>query len=217
MRMTLGIMLTCLAARGATAQGTPTAADKKQAEDKIAAAMVEQGTDVDSVSVPPPARESGRITTRYDRFRQRTVVIALPQKAGFFGPYLPVGITFGYPGKEMHQPPKSVLIAFRPKSSPSWRLLNDHDVIFLVDDTIPVSAGETIHEGSIGMDGGSLAVQEEVTAIFSLRDFMRLASAHTLEVRVGSDEALQRAKFKPEELDVFREVALMLLPAARAH
>jgi hypothetical protein len=183
-------------------------------EAKIAAAMTAQAGPSDSIALPPARKPNGKIKSSYDRFRQSTEVDATVLKSGLFNMnMLSIDAYFGYAGKTMTAPPKFVLFSFRPDKEPDWQLLKDHSVIFLADDSTSIDAGNTYHEGEVD-DGSPVMVREEVTAVIPARDFLRIANAQKLEVRLGHGGVELEHKFKPQELETLRDLASMMNPAS---
>jgi hypothetical protein len=204
-----------ITSRELRAQSASTAAEKKDIEAKIVSAMTAKAEQSDSLLVPPARKPNKKIKSNYDRFRQSTQVSATVVKSGMFNlNELSIEAYFGYAGKTMTMPPKFVLFSFRPDKTSDWQLLKDHSVIFLVNDTTSIDAGETYHDGEVdnGSPGVPVMVREQVTAIIPVRDFVRIANAEKLELRLAEGGVGKEHRFKPNEIETMRDLASMLKP-----
>lgn len=125
----------------------------------------------------------------YDRFKDKTLLWAPPLEVFPKGRIEPQAFT-NFPGKSPVATPPSVAIAFRTISPKGWQFLKCHHTNALVDGK-PFALPEATHSGD-SLEGSQ--VQESVRVILDWKDFVKVASAQTVEFRICNTELKITAK-----------------------
>jgi hypothetical protein len=195
------------------AQTPPAAAQKAGVAARIAAAELDTA-DIGPNAAPFPAlrkfNHKHKISSDFDRFKNRTTVRAEVISSGFLGVNLnefTLDALFGFKGKELVAPPRYVLLGFAPHPFPGdWQYLKNHEVNVLVDDTLAIDAGETLWDGEVSNDGHMVQTHEFITIVLPLEQFLHLVNGRKVEFRVGS-RAERAVTLKEDQLEVLRDLA----------
>jgi hypothetical protein len=122
---------------------------------------------------------------RYDRFRDVTIVSALPNDILGTEPTLRIYALFEYPGKTLCAIPKSVLLMFICTSK-EWQYLKYHDLALIADGQ-RLGVVRTGHDGDIGKPYNGM-LTERVWAYLPITMFLKIARAKKVEIRLGATE-----------------------------
>ena len=152
---------------------------------------------------------NGKISTNFDRFKNLTTITGELFGGGFMNASTLAGdVSFGYRGKSLSAPPRFVLFTFRTTWPDDYRFLKDHEVQFIVDDSIPIDAGETLYDADVATDAVGVRVHEQTTAILPVAQFLQLVHGKKVELRLGGEgPAREQRTLKEDQLELLRDLA----------
>jgi len=199
------------------AQQAPPISPEQKAANAVRRASALADTLTVSASFPAQRKfnHNHKISTSFDRFKNLTTISAELYGGGFLNASTLTGdASFGYRGKTLSTPPRFVLITLRTLWPGEYRFLKNHELLFLVDDSIPIDVGETVYDADVSTGAGNLIeVHEATTAILSVTQFLQLVNGKKVEFRLGGEGPLHEQRMlKDDQLELLRDLASRMAP-----
>jgi hypothetical protein len=205
-RLLLACLLTsCLAAPAGAQQQTSQEDRGREIAKELLRKIREAETASVAELVPPKRRfdHKIKITTEYDKFRERTDVQLAHTEVFRKGYKLRMTALYSYPG-DSPSVPRSVTLAFN-STAPEWKHLRDTHITILADGRRYGPARLVLVNARIEARGN---VTEAVAVTVGVESFLRIVNSGSVEMRVGDAEFSLEYKL----LEALRDFASRMQP-----